>query len=187
MNPLRPLLCLIALATVSAAERLALVAGTGLEHPFAIAIAADGAMYVSEETGNRVLRLAADGTPTTVVGTGAKSVKGAMIDEGLGGPATKVNLSAPHHLLAAPDGALYIADTYNCRILRFAPATGIATAFAGTGRKGFAGDGGPALAAQTGQVHCLALSPDGRRLYLTDRSEERRVGKECRSRWSPYH
>src|SRR3712207_6856012 len=22
---------------------------------------------------------------------------------------------------------------------------------------------------------------------LTDRSEERRVGKECRSRWSPYH
>ena len=24
-------------------------------------------------------------------------------------------------------------------------------------------------------------------LYLTTRSEERRVGKECRSRWSPYH
>ena len=23
--------------------------------------------------------------------------------------------------------------------------------------------------------------------YATDRSEERRVGKECRSRWSPYH
>src|SRR5712691_77955 len=23
--------------------------------------------------------------------------------------------------------------------------------------------------------------------YLLDRSEERRVGKECRSRWSPYH
>src|SRR2546430_3333580 len=25
------------------------------------------------------------------------------------------------------------------------------------------------------------------RLYFTSRSEERRVGKECRSRWSPYH
>ena len=24
-------------------------------------------------------------------------------------------------------------------------------------------------------------------LILLDRSEERRVGKECRSRWSPYH
>ena len=29
-----------------------------------------------------------------------------------------------------------------------------------------------------------ATSPGSRRLY---RSEERRVGKECRSRWSPYH
>ena len=25
------------------------------------------------------------------------------------------------------------------------------------------------------------------RQYFEDRSEERRVGKECRSRWSPYH
>src|SRR3712207_7147012 len=35
--------------------------------------------------------------------------------------------------------------------------------------------------------------PDGRPAQITfvtvdnDRSEERRVGKECRSRWSPYH
>src|SRR3712207_7883852 len=31
----------------------------------------------------------------------------------------------------------------------------------------------------------LALSGPG--AGLRDRSEERRVGKECRSRWSPYH
>ena len=24
-------------------------------------------------------------------------------------------------------------------------------------------------------------------VYIVKRSEERRVGKECRSRWSPYH
>ena len=24
-------------------------------------------------------------------------------------------------------------------------------------------------------------------IYMSRRSEERRVGKECRSRWSPYH
>src|SRR5256885_15857304 len=28
---------------------------------------------------------------------------------------------------------------------------------------------------------------DGVRQAITGRSEERRVGKECRSRWSPYH
>ena len=27
----------------------------------------------------------------------------------------------------------------------------------------------------------------GRSIDLDERSEERRVGKECRSRWSPYH
>ena len=32
------------------------------------------------------------------------------------------------------------------------------------------------------------LSADGRQVWpLSWRSEERRVGKECRSRWSPYH
>src|ERR1051326_7686443 len=38
-------------------------------------------------------------------------------------------------------------------------------------------------------AHCRVRSGTGR-LYLgigADRSEERRVGKECRSRWSPYH
>ena len=30
------------------------------------------------------------------------------------------------------------------------------------------------------------LMPKGLRI-VDDRSEERRVGKECRSRWSPYH
>src|SRR2546426_7380390 len=29
--------------------------------------------------------------------------------------------------------------------------------------------------------------PERVRIYAFGRSEERRVGKECRSRWSPYH
>src|SRR3989441_8083314 len=32
-----------------------------------------------------------------------------------------------------------------------------------------------------------ALTMDRRWQLVLDRSEERRVGKECRSRWSPYH
>src|SRR2546422_11144061 len=34
-------------------------------------------------------------------------------------------------------------------------------------------------------LEALGLSPSEISLHL--RSEERRVGKECRSRWSPYH
>ena len=32
-----------------------------------------------------------------------------------------------------------------------------------------------------------AMDSEIRTAYLDCRSEERRVGKECRSRWSPYH
>ena len=35
-----------------------------------------------------------------------------------------------------------------------------------------------------GKASALALASEGANLV---RSEERRVGKECRSRWSPYH
>ena len=43
-----------------------------------------------------------------------------------------------------------------------------------------------------GDVHVLFRMYEGEpvrltKLTLVDRSEERRVGKECRSRWSPYH
>src|SRR3712207_9515492 len=33
----------------------------------------------------------------------------------------------------------------------------------------------------------LKVKPEGRVSVKLIRSEERRVGKECRSRWSPYH
>ena len=71
----------------------------------------------------------------------------------------------------------------------------------------FGGDGtgsgvGPAVEVRTttggvvrfrGQVDRVDISSDGSRIIVYDyksgghRSEERRVGKECRSRWSPYH
>ena len=44
---------------------------------------------------------------------------------------------------------------------------------------------------QKGQKYRFELSAGGGRKITFadpfDRSEERRVGKECRSRWSPYH
>src|SRR2546425_8543703 len=35
--------------------------------------------------------------------------------------------------------------------------------------------------------HSLVRHTSGGRIHAIGRSEERRVGKECRSRWSPYH
>ena len=53
------------------------------------------------------------------------------------------------------------------------------------------------LKGHTGEVTAIALAPNQRTVVSASgdssikiwdtRSEERRVGKECRSRWSPYH
>ena len=46
---------------------------------------------------------------------------------------------------------------------------------------------------QTGHVEKIKSTLKQKKLYspiedvFAERSEERRVGKECRSRWSPYH
>ena len=37
------------------------------------------------------------------------------------------------------------------------------------------------------KARTMFLIGGGKRSGLCGRSEERRVGKECRSRWSPYH
>ena len=36
-------------------------------------------------------------------------------------------------------------------------------------------------------INDTTVDSNGKQLTATTRSEERRVGKECRSRWSPYH
>ena len=36
-------------------------------------------------------------------------------------------------------------------------------------------------------LYRTAFWPVAKEAWSDDRSEERRVGKECRSRWSPYH
>ena len=38
-----------------------------------------------------------------------------------------------------------------------------------------------------GTAYCGNLTKQEKRICEKNRSEERRVGKECRSRWSPYH
>ena len=46
---------------------------------------------------------------------------------------------------------------------------------------------GQAFAGITDEPAAPAVVQTGADIPITLRSEERRVGKECRSRWSPYH
>jgi DNA-binding beta-propeller fold protein YncE len=102
------------------------------------------------------------GTLTTIAGTGKKG------DRGDGGPARDAEFDSPHNLAVAPNGDIYVADTANNRVRKIDGKTGTITSVAGTGEKGFAGDGGPAVKARFGNIYCVALGPRGGRLYLAD-------------------
>ena len=52
--------------------------------------------------------------------------------------------------------------------MRRIDAAGVITTFAGNGTWGFAGDGGPAAAAQLGRLTDVAIAADGR-LYIADK------------------
>jgi sugar lactone lactonase YvrE len=90
---------------------------------------------------------------------------------GDGGPATAARLNKPSGVAVDLAGNLYIADTNNHRIRKVAPGGTIST-YAGTGRVGFAGDGGPATAAQLNEPVGVAVDPAGN-LYIAERENHR--------------
>jgi RHS repeat-associated protein len=101
-----------------------------------------------------------EGTISTVAGTGVYDFSGD------GGPATQARLNRPIGVAVGPDGSLYIADTYNHCIRRVGPEGTISTV-AGTGVRGFSGDGGPATQARLTFPSDVAVGPDGS-LYVAD-------------------
>ncbi|HLY11406.1 MAG TPA: hypothetical protein VKW04_19035 [Planctomycetota bacterium] len=159
---------LLAISVVLAPpEKIAVLATGDLKEPFAIDWDKSGNAYIAEMGGNRISLLDKAGKLSVFAGTGEKGLSGD------GGPAAKAQFNGPHHLLVAPDGDLYVADTFNNCVRKIDPKTGTVTRLAGTGKKGFSGEGGAAANADFGGCFCLALDPKGERLYVCDLDSRR--------------
>lgn len=91
---------------------------------------------------------------------------------GDGGAATQALLNFPSSITISLTGALYIADTFNHRIRRVDPKTGIISTIAGTGQGKFSGDGGPASSACLKEPVALVEDREGN-LYIADQSNNR--------------
>ena len=131
-------------------------------HPMRVALDAVGHLYVTDAHQNRVRRIdAATGLITTVAGNGEEGFAGD------GGPATAASLAVPHGCRFDRDGNLYIADTHNHRIRRVDAATGVVATVAGTGEKGYAGDGLPALESKLYAPLAVDVAANGD-LYIVD-------------------
>ncbi|MEW6302128.1 MAG: hypothetical protein AB1705_01570 [Verrucomicrobiota bacterium] len=169
------LACVLAPVTVRA-DKVVLVAGGGtkaanrvaatqaqLKEPFGVAFDSKGNTFIVEmATGQRLLNMERRGLIFTYAGTGQKG------SSGDGGPAREATFDGVHNLAIAPNDAIYLADTWNCRIRKIDVKTGIITTVAGTGEKGYGGDGGPATEAKLGGIYCATLDKKGEKLYLAD-------------------
>ena len=99
---------------------------------------------------------------STVVGTG---VRGTAAD---GDTAARAQINNPFHIVLGPDGAFYFSDFGTSRVFRWDLRTAKISIVAGTGTKGFAGDGGPAKSAQLNGPHEVRFDSKGN-LYIDER------------------
>ncbi|MEJ3658886.1 serine/threonine-protein kinase [Actinomycetes bacterium KLBMP 9759] len=138
----------------------------GLSGADSLAFAPDGSLYVGDNYNRRIRRIAPDGTISTVIGAGAWY----PLD---GGPATLSHLRSPTFAALDPTRRmLYIADSGNNRIRRIDLVDGTIVTVAGTGERGFAGDGGPATAATLNWPLGIAVDAHGV-LFVADCNNNR--------------
>jgi DNA-binding beta-propeller fold protein YncE len=176
------LLAIPLFAAAARADRLVLVAGGSdpdsteatkakLTQPFGVDFHPDPAILVVEMAkGERLLAIDPKGKLHTLAGQ--RGVKG---NDGDGEPGNKATFNGMHSLAVGPGGNVYLADTWNNRV-RVYEVSGTVRAFAGTGEKGFSGDGGPADKAKFGGVYCVSFDPGRKDLYITD-LDNRRIRK----------
>lgn len=162
MWPLRALglAMLLIHASVAPGQTLAV----SLLRPVAVAYDAAGNLFIADQNRNQIIEVPLAGGLTVVVGSGVQGFAGD------GGLATTAELNAPQGVAVGADGAIYVADTGNQRI-RVVRAGTIAT-FAGTGARGFAGDGGQAALAAFDDPVALAFDGSGG-LLICDRGNQR--------------
>ncbi len=98
----------------------------------------------------------------TFAGTGKAGFSGD------GGPADKAEINNPFGVVRGPDGAIWFCEYTGQRVRRVTPDGKIET-IAGSGEKGYAGDGGPALKASFNLPHEIRFDANGD-LFIVDMS-----------------
>jgi predicted membrane-bound mannosyltransferase/DNA-binding beta-propeller fold protein YncE len=138
------------------------------QSPRAVVVAADGSLYVVDSMNDRIEHLSQNGEVLQVWGTPSEASPG----EAPGG-----TFNEPWGIAIAPDGSVYVADTWNYRIQKFTADGTFVTMwgfFGGPadapeafyGPRGLAVDSqGRVYVADTGNKRIVVFSPDGD--YLT--------------------
>jgi uncharacterized protein (TIGR03437 family) len=137
-------------------------AGTSaqLNRPFGLALDSAGNLYIADSNNYCIRKLDTSGNISTVAGLATSNGY-----SGDGGQATKAKMSSPYGVAVDKVGNIYIADSGNNRIRKV--SNGVITTIAGTGTKGFSGDGGLAVNAQLNNPYGLSVDAVGN-VFVSD-------------------
>ena len=149
-------------------------ARAGLAEPNGLAFGpGETALYITDVADNRVriVNMAAR-TIATFAGTGAAE------HSGDGGKAIAAGTFGARAVKVGADGTVYILERQGSSLRAVDPRTGTITTIAGTTARGYAGDGGPALAAVFDAPKEMAIDRDGSLLIVdTENHAIRRIGR----------
>ncbi|MFK7972323.1 MAG: SMP-30/gluconolactonase/LRE family protein [Bacteroidia bacterium] len=106
-------------------------------NPHGLEVDRDGNVYVADRWNHKIRKIATDGTVTTIAGTGEVG--------SVNGPGDAASFHEPWGIAVAPDGTVYVADTYN-NCIRKIDANNQVTTLSGTGSYGV--EDGPATQAR---------------------------------------
>jgi DNA-binding beta-propeller fold protein YncE len=132
-------------------------ARAGLAEPNGLAFdPAQQRLFIADVADNRVRAVdLATGTIATFAGTGEPA------HSGDGGPAAAAGVWGARAVRVAADGTVYILERQGSSLRAVNPRTGVITTLAGTGARGYGGDGDPALAAVFDAPKELTIDPAG--------------------------
>jgi uncharacterized protein (TIGR03437 family) len=124
-----------------------------LNGPQGVAVDSAGNVYIADTANNRVRKVAANGVITTVAGNGAAGFSGD------GNSAVNAQVGNPTAVATDSVGNVYIADG-SARVRKLF-LSGLITTIAGTGTRGYSGDGGSAPNARLNGPSSLAVNAAG--------------------------
>ena len=128
-----------------------------LSEPFHCDLDGKGNLFIAEASNHCIRRVnLKTGVVATAAGVGKKGFSGD------GGPATKATFNEPYAVVVAPAGDLFIIDRLNACVRKVDGKTGVISTVAGTGKKGYSGDGGAGNKAQLVEPNdCILNGKDG--------------------------
>jgi sugar lactone lactonase YvrE len=135
----------------------------GLVEPNGVALTRDGkTLLIADVAGHRIRSLdLPSGRIATFAGTGRPR------HDGDGGLAAKAGIWGARAVEVGPDGSTYVLEREGNTLRAVRPGTGVITTIAGTGARGYSGDGGPAESATFNGPKELAVDRAGN-LWVVD-------------------